>query len=406
MTTNVPQVQFTPEGAVLPEESEILAGVFADIDTAFGGGINQQLTSPQGQLAQSQSAIIGDKNNQIAEISNQVDPDTSSGRWQDGIGKIYFLERIAASGTVVTGTCRGKVNTLIPAGSMAEDTSGYQYYSLIDAKIGSDGTVDVDFQCATTGPIACHVGALAKIFRAQIGWDSITNNTAGTPGVNVEGRADFEYRRKNSVASNAISLTQAILGNVFKVTNVLDAYVKDNSSNSDITYGVTNYPIPKNSLCVSVAGGEAIDVATAIWKKKSLGCSYTGNTSYTVQDKDGYETPYPEYVVTWLTPTASAVYFSVQISDNDQLPYDVETSIQQAIIDAFNGVDGSSRARIGSTIYAGRYYAGVSAVDPNVNILSITLGWASDAGGTALAIGIDQRPTLSAENISVQRVTT
>lgn len=41
MTTNVPQVQFTPEGVVLPEESEILAGVFADLDTAFGGGLNQ-----------------------------------------------------------------------------------------------------------------------------------------------------------------------------------------------------------------------------------------------------------------------------------------------------------------------------------------------------------------------------
>lgn len=404
MTTNVPQVQFTPEGVVLPEESEILAGVAADIDTAFGGGVNPQLSTPQGQLAQSQTAIIGNKNDQIAEISNQVDPDTSSGRWQDAIARIYFLERIAASGTVVTGTCRGKVNTLIPAGSLAEDTSGYRYYSLTDAVIGPDSTIEVDFQCSTTGPVVCPVGALAKIFRAQIGWDSITNNTAGTPGVDVESRADFEYRRRNSVAANAVNSPQSILANVLKVTNVLDAYVYDNTSGSDITYGATNYPIVKNSVFVSAAGGEPADVAYAIWQKKSLGCSYNGNTSYTVLDKNGYETPYPEYVVTWLTPTASAVYYKVQISDSDLLPYDVETSIQDAVIDAFNGVDGGSRARIGSTLYAGRYYAGVSAVDPNVNILSITLGWAADALGTSLSIGVDQRPTLSAENITVERV--
>lgn len=289
---------------------------------------------------------------------------------------------------------------------MAEDMSGYRYYSLTDATIGPGGTVNVDFQCSTMGPIACPVGALAKIFRAQIGWDSITNNTAGTPGVYVENRADFESRRRNSVAANAVNSPQSILASVLSVENVLDAYVKDNDKNTDITYGATNFPIAKNSVCVSVAGGEAADVAQAIWKKKSLGCSYTGNTTYTVQDKDGYEAPYPEYTVGWLTPTATAVYFSVQISDSDQLPYDVEASIQQAIIDAFNGVDGGSRARICSTLYAGRYYAGVSDVDPNVNILSITLGWASDAQGTALAIGIDQRPTLSAGNIAVQRVKT
>lgn len=406
MTTNVPQVQFTPEGVVLPEESAILAGVQADIDAAFGGGVNPQLSSPQGQLAQSQTAIIGNKNDQIAEISNQVDPDTSAGRWQDAIGKIYFLERIAASGTVVTGTCGGAVGTVIPAGSIAEDTNGYQYYSLTDATIESTGTVDVDFQCATTGPVACPAGALVKIFRAQIGWDSVTNKTAGTPGVDVESRADFEFRRRNSVAANAVNSPQAILGNVLKVPNVLDAYVKDNDTNDDIVYGVTNFPIAKNSVCVSVAGGDADAVAPAIWKKKSLGCSYTGNTSYTVQDRENYEAPYPEYVVSWLIPTARAVFYTVQISASDLLPYNLESDIKDAVIRAFNGEDGGSRARIGSTLYAGRYYAGVSAVDPNINILSIMLGLAPDSLGTSLPLGIDERPTLSPEDIAVEIIGT
>lgn len=404
MTTNVPQVQFTPEGVVLPEESEILQGVQADIDKAFGGGVNPQLSSPQGQLAQSQTAIIGNKNDQIAEISNQVDPDTASGRWQDAIGRIYFIERISASGTVVTGTCGGKVGTIILAGSIAEDTSGYLYYSLTDATIGSGGVVDVDFQCSTTGPIACPAGSLSKIFRAQIGWDSITNLTAGSPGVDVESRADFEFRRRNSVAANAVNSPQSILASVLGVQNVLDAYVKDNDKNTDITYGATSFPIAKNSVCVSIAGGDHAAVAAAIWKKKSLGCSYTGNTLFKVEDRDGYEAPYPEYDVTWLTPTASAIYYDVQISANDLLPYDVQDSIRQAIIRAFNGDDGGTRARIASTLYAGRYYAGVSAVDPNVNILSITLGFSASTLGTSLALGIDQRPALSPENINVELV--
>ena len=48
MQTNVPQIEFTDQGAVLPEESAILAGVQADINAAFGGGVNSGLTTPHG----------------------------------------------------------------------------------------------------------------------------------------------------------------------------------------------------------------------------------------------------------------------------------------------------------------------------------------------------------------------
>ncbi|CAE6868643.1 hypothetical protein R75461_08443 [Paraburkholderia nemoris] len=121
MQTNVPPIRFTDQGPVLPAESAILAGAQADINAAFGGGVNQGLTTPQGQVAQSLTAIIGDANGDILEVANQVDPDVASGRWQDAIGRIYFLNRIAASGTVVTATCIGLVGAVIPAANVALD---------------------------------------------------------------------------------------------------------------------------------------------------------------------------------------------------------------------------------------------------------------------------------------------
>ncbi|CAG9247773.1 hypothetical protein BDI4_210052 [Burkholderia diffusa] len=61
---------------------------------------------------------------------------------------------------------------------------------------------------------------------------------------------------------------------------------------------------------------------------------------------------------------------------------------------AFNSEDGGIKARIGSTTYAGRYYAGVAATDPNVNIYEIALGTAPLAVNLAsLSFGIDQYPT-------------
>lgn len=403
-TTNVPPIVFSSTGITLPAESAILSGELADMNAAFGGGMSTSLSSPQGQLAQSLAAIVGAKNDEIANIVNQVNPDTADGRFQDGIGRIYFIDRIAASGTLVTGTCAGLVGTVIPAGSIAQDANGFQYASLADATIGAGGTVDVDFQCLTTGPIGCPIGTLTTIYRAVTGWESVTNAAAGTPGVDVESRADFEYRRKNSVAANAVNSLQAIYAAVLAVPNVLDAFVIDNSTNAPVSKGSTSYSVAANSVYVAVAGGAEADIAQAIWSKKSLGCSYNGSTTYTITDTSGGVPPYPTYDVTWQTPAALPVYFAVSITNNPALPSNITALIKQAIADAFNGVDGGTRARIGSTLVSGRYYAGVNATDENVEILSIFLGSSASPTGTSLAVGIDQRPTLDQANITVTLV--
>jgi small basic protein len=403
-TTNVPPIVFTPTGIVLPQESNILAGVLADQNTAFGGNMSLSLSSPQGQLAQSTAAIIGDKNGQIAEIVNQVDPANASGSWQDAIGNIYFLERIAASGTLVAGTCMGLVGAVIPAGSIVQDTAGNQYASLSAATIPSGGTIVVQFQCLTPGPIGCAIGALTTIYKAITGWESVTNLTAGVPGVNVESRADFEFRRQNSVAANAVNSIQAVLAAVLGVPNVLDAYVTDNSTNATVNTGATSFPIIANSIYVAVAGGAAADVAKAIWGKKSLGCSYNGSTTYTYTDQSSGVPPYPSYVVNWVTPTAVPIYFAVSLVNNSQLPSNITTLVQNAIIAAFNGTDGGIRARIGSTLYSGRYFAGISAIGSTVELLSVFIGKTASPTAASVALGIDQLPTLSASNITVTLV--
>ncbi len=210
MSTNVPSITWSNGAPVLPAVPSILSGVMADITSAFGGGLNQTLTSPQGQLAQTQAAIISDKNSQIAYIANQVNPATASGIWQDAIGFIYFVTRIQATGTVVQATCVGAVGTVIPAGSVAQDTNGYLYSSTASATIPSSGSVTVQFQCQTTGAISCAIGALSKIYTAIAGWNTITNAAAGAVGNAVESRAAFESRRQLSVANNAINSIQAI----------------------------------------------------------------------------------------------------------------------------------------------------------------------------------------------------
>lgn len=401
MTTNVPAVQFLSTGLVLPSDAAILAGRQQDIDSAFGGGTNPALNTPQGQMASSDAAIISDKNAQIANVVSNVDPALASGRWQDAIGRIYFLDRKPALPTTVLATCSGATGTPIPVGALAKATDGTIYSCTQAGVIPSGGSVQLTFAAVTTGPIALAAGQLNTIYQSINGWDSITNVGAGTVGSNVESRADFEFRRRQSVALNGQNSLQAIYANVFAVANVIDVYAVDNPLGTSATIGgVTLAP---HSLYVAVVGGAAADIANAIWLHKPPGCDYNGNMSYTVTDTN-YSTPQPQYIVKWQTPSAVPILFAVQIANNANLPGNIISLVQNAIIAAFNGTDGGQRARVGSTIFAARFYAGIGALSPYANVLSLLLGKNVTPAATSVTMNINEQPTIQASNISVTLV--
>lgn len=403
LPSSVPQIQFTDAGLVIPTEASVLAGVQEDINAAFGGGLNPALSTPQGQLASSQSAVVGDKNNEFAFYVNQVDPQYASGRFQDGIARIYFLTRKAAVATAVQCTLGGTPGSVIPAGSLAQDTSGNTYAATGDITIGPASTADGEFQNIVTGPIPCAANTLTLVYQAIIGWDTITNSADGVMGNDAETRADFEYRRQNSVAINANGVLGAIYANVFNVDNVLDVYVIDNPTNATVNTGPTSYPVVAHSLYVAAVGGVDADIAEAIWLKKDVGCNYNGNTSITVTDNSGYSYPQPTYVVKFERPTSLPIKFAVNVINNPLLPANIVDLVKAAIIARFNGADGTTRERIGSSIFASRYYGAVVSVAPNVALVSILVGTSSPTL-SSVSVGIDQAPTLSGPDITVNLV--
>lgn len=401
-TSSVPSIVFTPTGATFPDESAILAGVQTDMNAAFGGNLNPSLSTPQGQLATSQTAIIGEKNNQFAWFLQQIDPATASGFMQDAIGRIYFLTRLPATSTIVQVLCTGLAGVVIPAGAQVVDLSGNRYGCQGGGTIGISGNVTLQFANLNTGPIECPIGAITTIYQTIPGWDSATNVAAGATGVNVETRADFEYRRKQSVAINAAGTLPSIYAAAFDVDGVIDAYVTENDTDNPITVG--GVTLVKHSVYVAAAGGVPLDVATAIWKKKSAGANWNGNTSVTVTDTSLGITPAPTYTVLFETPTPQTILFAVSIAASPSLPANISDLVKTAIINAFNGGDGGSRARIGGTIYAGRYYAPISAVQAGaIEILSVKIG-TTTATLDSLTVNIDRLPVVSAANITVTLV--
>ena len=399
--TNVPPIQWTPTGLIVPSAAAVLAGVQADLNQAFGGNLNMGLNTPQGQLASSLAAIIVNANAALAYFVNQVNPLTASGFMQDAIGEIYFMTRIPGAPTAVQCQCVGVVGTVIPAGALANDTSGNQYSCQETGTIPSGGSITLPFANVVDGPIPCPSDTLTIIYQSIPGWESINNSADGVVGSNVESQAAFELRREASVAANGQGSGPSIYGAVFDVPGVIDVYYYENDTSSPITVGSTDYSMVANSIYVGVVGGAAAAIAQAIYTKKSPGCNMNGNTTVTVYDESGYTDPIPSYSITFNIPTATPIKFAVELVNNPALPSNIDALVQNAIIAQFTGANGAPRARIGALITAAQFIPAILAIAPGVvQVLSCLIG-TSSATLASVQMGIDQAPTIVATNISV-----
>ena len=403
LNTAVPDVTITENGLSVPDVSDILSGRLTDMSTALGGGASQSLSSPQGQIAQSDTEIIAQEYDKLLCLFNQINPDYATGRYQDGIGRIYFMERISAQGTVVTARCIGQPGTIIPAGSTAVDTNGYIYQAVDVLTIPASGSIDGAFVNTTTGPIPCAAGSLNQIYRAIPGWDAITNTSPGVVGVDVESRIAFETRRKQSVARNARNMDGATLSAILETPGVLDAYVWSNRTASTVNRGTTNFPVLGHSIYICVYGGSDADVADAIFRTYNPGANMNGDTTYTIYDTENYSAPYPEYDMQWQKAIPTRVYFRVRIDSSLNPPSDITPRVKAMVTSVFNGeYEGIVKARIGATINAGKYYAPVISISPdNIGILSLEVSLDGSSFGPSVTMGIDQVPTIQDSDITV-----
>jgi len=395
-STSVPSLTFTNAGFVAPSESAILTGIEADLNSAFGGNLLFDGSTPEDQIAASETAIVGDANNQMLSVFNGVDPAVATGRLQDGIGRIYFLTRNPATSTVVACTCTGAPTTVIKAGAIAQDTNSNLYYSTANGTISGGGTVTINFACATTGPIACPAGALNQIYSGPGGWNSVVNPADGIPGSNVETAQQFEARRQSAVEGNSFGSIGAIIGAVAKVPNVLDYWGYSNNTSGTVT--VSGVSIAANAIYISVEGGTDADVAQAILSKKGPGAPMGGNTTVTAYDSNPLFSVPIAYSITFERPSNLTFLCKVTIKNNNFTPSNAASLIGSAISSAFAGqINGVPRARIGTTYYALQLLPSVNALWPGIEVIGISLGTAQNTSAAFTA-------SISGTNLTVTAI--
>ena len=391
----IPVVIFTANGAVLPDETDILAAVLDDLNTAAGGNLNiTNLNTFQGQIATSWTKNLGASNDGVGFLSNQFNPEIASGQWQDGIAKIYFLTRKAAQSTTVSCTCSGLSGTVIAAGKKAVDTNGNLYICTDGGTIPDGGSITLTFANVVTGPIPCPSGTLTQIYEVLNGWDSIINPTDGALGRDIETQQEFEARRYASVSLNSQGTAAAVYSAVFDIDEVTNVYVYENNTNAGVAPNA-GYSVPAYNLYVAVDGGDNTEIATAIFNKNGAGTPTNGATTVSVTD----EVTGQVYSIKFQRPTGVPIYFEVNIANIPNVPSNYEELVREAIVDQF-----ATLTKIGGKLYAFNFTQAIMAISPYINIVSMFVGLAATPTDTYIEVDIDEIPSITSGNIDVNLV--
>lgn len=368
--------------------------------------LNTDPETPQGQVIDSQTAAIHQKDVELAFLAQQFNPLTASGKWQEALGKIYYIDRKPAINSSAVCTLTGTAGTTVTAGALIRSSYDQTLWALNeDATIGAGGTVSATFTCQSEGAIQAGAGTLNQIVTTTPGWDAVTNAGTAEVGQLVESQAAFEDRRYQSVALNGRSTTAAVYARVAEVDNVIAAYVTDNKTNVNKT--VDGYSLKPHSVYVAVLGGDDDDIAKAIYNSLSAGCDYNGNTTVNITD----ENTGAMEAVTFMRPAQLPLYVKVTIQDDGNLPDGYEDTIKQAVYNNFYGLDTTTKIKgesilrvvMNTDLYASRFMP--SVLNAGISqILRVEISTDNSTWVDFIHVPISNEPTLPLENIQVTLV--
>ncbi|HHD7737810.1 TPA: baseplate J/gp47 family protein [Providencia rettgeri] len=394
----IPKLEITQQGIVAPTTQEVIDGLWSLMKGAFGEKLNVSMDTPQGQLVTTLAAIITDERNQLIELFNQFDPRYADGQMQDAIGYLYFLQRKQATKSVTELTFNGLSGVTIPTGFQILDEAGLYWSTTGESRIGANGLATVNASCNTAGMISAQPNTINRIVRNISGLDSVTNNAAAAIGRNAESRQEFELRREQSVAKNAKNMNSSTYGAVSNINDVIDCYVVDNPSDATIKVGKTNYSLIRNSIAVSVVGGDDNEIAKQILTKAGTGCAFVGNTAVTYEDIENFPYMPPKYEIKFIRPTHIPVEFTVLFEDKNLLTFQEKEAVKNAILDEFKA--GRGKGQIAKRLIASDYICTVAQSTIN-RLLSIQVSRKGNASENYIDFGIDEFPVLSAEDIRI-----
>lgn len=356
----------------------------------FGTNIDLSDDSKDGQLSGAFAEALSNEDQKAEDVYKSFDPAQASGTALSTLVTLNGITRNEATYSTVTLTLSGTDGTTVTAGSLVRSSDTDEQFSTDNDVSISGGTAAVTATAINSGAIIANAGTLTVIDTNISGWDSVTNNNDADVGQDEESDEDLRIRRKNSTAISAQGNVDAVYGALGEVDGVTSVIVKENSTSATDSDGITAH-----SIAAIVEGGDASDIANTIWLTKSAGCNTYGALTETIQDSQGFDQE-----INYSRPTDVDIYIETTVSAIGDVSSDLETEIQEAIVDYFEN-DTDTALLIGDDVIYSAVYVPIMSVG-GVSVTALTVDTVTPATGTTdIAIAFDEIARFDTSRITV-----
>jgi uncharacterized phage protein gp47/JayE len=271
-----------------------------------------------------------------------------------------------ASQVVIRVTVSGACS--IPTSARFANSAGVQVGPIAPLSAPTPGVYDVDCVAVDTGPFVINVNDFDSVTHGATIVTPITNlvsiaNSAEAHqvGTNIESDADLKARYVLGLRLPSGASVDSLLAGVLAVTNVTDAKVYNNRTNTTDSNGVAPHTVE-----VVVTGGDSNAIAQAIYDRAAAGAGIQGLTSGVATGSDGVHT------IPFTRPVDLLSYVTVSVEATLPQPADLTTMIQNAIT-----------ARVfaaGQDVHSSSFVRTIFNVSSSIT--NVTLVWVSSSTGT------------------------
>lgn len=231
----------------------------------------------------------------------------------------------------------------------------------------ADEATPVAGESVDTGAIQGLANTITVIVNPISGWDRVENFLDASLGNVQETDTEARVRRLAALQGLGNATLVAIRGDILLVSDVTAATVFENDT--DFTVGSR----PPHSIECLVNGGDAADIAQAIFESKAGGiATYGTETPETVVDTQGIE-----HTINYSRPSDVTIWLDLTLTTDSDYPSDGDTLVEQAVLDFGNALE------IGEDVIVYPYLVGAIIDIPGITDVVVDIDITSSPSGDA-----------------------
>lgn len=390
-------------GVIIPDTGDLLTLVENEYKAAFGADLIVTADTLQGTLiavdVAARSALLANN----AAVANQMNPNLAGGVFFDAVWALTGGQRDAQEYSQVSIQLAGVAGTVIPTSVTIRDPLGTELF--INTQIvtlDTNGLATSIFKAVNPGPIAAPANTLTQIVNGELGLETVNNSASAVLGSQVQSDLSSRTERRNTLALQGTSLSEAITSALYKVPGVSTLKYRENKEHVPLTVdGVTLVP---NSIYACIDGGLNSDIANVLNAKKTGGTNYNNGASSSPVSVNITD-PFSGQIIAVLfdRPNLLPVLVKVFVRAGST-SIDIAGAVKQAISDYANGlIEGETGLGVGNSVSSFELSGAVNIQYPQIYVkdLQTTLASSPSYNNAEIPIAIFEKATISRSSIQV-----